>query len=335
MCSKAGLWTENFTAPSASTGSLKTTFPYRQGQPRTTRSAGASPCLWERTGRGRVQAAAHNRKHEAKVQTESGVTVKNPLPWPDFEGLLPESLLNDPSMKKWVENQKRSTLTPPAIPDGCRDSQRRALNKLIMRASEMKGDEKGELDTIHLDPMQYYLDLVASTGTAAVSGLRPFLGGVVAVRFKNRSGIVYDETLEPDVVLLPTKNDPLASEAALNSFLIRLGRALERSKNPAKRRPLWPLDWEKNVAPTTFLIVQGWCDRIIVDGQMWPPLCCLTAGALMELLSLSKSTQCKNTAAKEARTVEAELRRLGLVRIAKGKFKRVFLAKGGQHFLFA
>src|ERR1700677_5070404 len=112
MCSKAGLWTENFTAPSAPTGSLKTMFLFRKRQPRTTRSAGASPCLWERTGRGRVQAAAHNRKHEAKAQTESGVTVKNPLAWPDFEGLLPESLLNDPSVKNWVENQKRSTLTP-------------------------------------------------------------------------------------------------------------------------------------------------------------------------------------------------------------------------------
>jgi hypothetical protein len=256
--------------------------------------------------------------------------MKNPLPWRDFEGLLPEPLLNDPSMKKWLENQQRNTVTPPAIPEACRESQRRALHKLIMRASEMEGDEKGELD-----PIQYYLDLVASTGTAAVAGLRPFIGGVVAVRLKNRTGMVYDETLGQDVVLLPTKNDPLASEAVLNRFLIRLGRTLQRSKNPTNRRALWPLDWERNVDRTTMLIVQGWCDRIIVDGQKWPPLCCLTAGAMMELLSLSNSNQCRNTAGKEARTVEAELRRLGLVRIPRGKFRRVFVAERGKQFLFA
>jgi hypothetical protein len=207
-----------------------------------------------------------------------------------------------------------------AIPKICSDSQKRVWSKLINQACGMKADAEG-----NLDPEQYYLSMVGSTGTAlSVGGLRWFLGGVVPVRFKNGKGSVYDETLQPDVVLLPDKGGLWASEARLNRFLIRLGKALTNKKKRGK--PLWIPDWSNNVKRTLNYIVQGWCESIIVNNETWPPLCCLTYGALAKFLTLCETPVGQGRLWSEKhppRTLETEIQRLGLVAITKGKIKDV------------
>ncbi len=215
-----------------------------------------------------------------------------------------------------------SKLPPIHIPKKCSDSQKMAWNKLIYQACAMKVDAEG-----NFDPEQYYLDMVKSTGTVvSVGGLRWFLGGVVPVRFKNRKETVYDETLQPDTVLLPAKDSLWASEARLNSFLIKLGKALA---NKSKRgNPLWVPDWPKNTDRTLTYVVQGWCESIFFNGEKWPPLCCLSTPALAKFIKLCKS--CGNI--NDPRTLEQAIRRLGLVSIPKGRIKEVEKRFGQFHF---
>jgi len=204
-------------------------------------------------------------------------------------------------------------------------SQQRALLSLIFQATSRKADAEG-----NLDPEQYFLDRVAVSGTAiSVGGLRDFLGGFVPVRLKNGAGTVYDETLGPDIVLLPNKGGLWASEARLNSFLKRLGRALESTRK--RGAPLWEPDWLNNVDQTERYIVHGWCESIIVDGEKWPPLCLLTTPALVKFLGQCKVTHCK-LARKEPRTIERAIQRLGLVRISRGRIR--YVERRGGRFLF-
>jgi hypothetical protein len=104
------------------------------------------------------------------------------------------------------------------------------------------------------------------------------------------------------------------SESRLKRFLIRLGRALA---DKSKRRAL--PDWEHKVDRPMQLIAEGWCERISVDGKMWPPLCCLSTPAIKKLLSLSKVIG----TTREARTIEQAIRRLGLKRIPRGRIQDV------------
>jgi hypothetical protein len=249
--------------------------------------------------------------------------MKRFLPWPDESLAALRTLLkNDPKLNAQVDAAARSFLVPPKIPKECFDSQERALSELNNKACGMKTDAQG-----NCAPEKYYLEMVKSTGTAlSVGGLREFLGGVVPVRFKNKTGTRYDETLEPDTVLLPAKEDCLwASEARLNHFLIQLGRAL--AKSGGRGKPLWIPDW-REVKEVNHLIVLGWCDRILVAGEHWPPLCCLTYGALAKFLTLCKPSRWNidkvTRLPSNPRTLEAEIRReLGLVSIPKGKIKQV------------
>jgi len=202
-------------------------------------------------------------------------------------------------------------------------SQERAMSKLVNQATGMKADEEG-----NLDPEQYYLDMVAAKGTAAsVGGLRYFLGGVVPVILKHQTGLVYDQTLEPDIVLLPEKDGLWASETRLNSFLKRLGRALESTKK--RGAPLWEPDWMQGVDQTERFVTEGWCKRIIVDGEWWPLLCCLTYPALQQFLKRRK----RPLATKDSDVAfRQRIRRLGLVSIRKGKIRHI--EKRGGKFYF-
>src|SRR5439155_13767669 len=109
----------------------------------------------------------------------------------------------------------------------------------------------------------------------------------------------------------------LVAENRLNRFLIRLGRALASTGN---RRQL--PDWLHGVDQKERFVVEGWCERIIVDGEYWPPLCCFTSAALVKFLSLCKVTHAKLTP-KNARTFERAILRLGLKRIPRRRIKRV------------
>ena len=206
-------------------------------------------------------------------------------------------------------------LPPIHIPKTCFNSQKRAHEKLVNQATDMKLDAQGSLD-----PEQYYLRMVESTGTAlSVGGLRQFLGGVVPVKLKHGKGAVYDDSLQSDVVLLPDKDGLWASEARLNRFLIRLGRSLAKSKT--REKPLFVPDWQHRVEKVLQFVVAGWCERILVDGEHWPPLCCLSAPALAKFLTLCKKPLWEN--AKNYRTLEQHIRRLGLHQISKGRIKEV------------
>ena len=203
-------------------------------------------------------------------------------------------------------------------------SRSRARHKLIIQVTGRKLNDKG-----HLDAEQYFLELAASKGTAAIGSLRYFLGGVVGVSLKNKRDITYDETLMPNVVLLPDKNGLWASEDRLNGFLKKLGRILSTKKKHGK--PLYEPDWLHGVDQTVRFIVEGWCENIIVDEERWPMLCFLTTPALVRFLRLCNVKHCK-LGRKDARTIEREIQRLGLIRIPRGRIKHV--EKRGGKFIF-
>jgi hypothetical protein len=203
-------------------------------------------------------------------------------------------------------------------------SRSRAMNKLIIQVTGRKLNDKG-----HLDAEQYFLDMVAVKGTASIGSLRYFLGGVVPVRLKNKREITYDETLMPNVVLLPDKDGLWASEARLNRFLKNLGRILSSKKK--RGTSLHEPDWLHGVDQTVRFIVEGWCQNITVDEENWPILCFLTTSALVKFLRLCNVKHCK-LGRKDARTIEREIQRLGLVRLPRGRIKHV--EKKGGHFHF-
>lgn len=203
-------------------------------------------------------------------------------------------------------------------------SQKNALRKLINQATGRKINELGNMDA-----EQYYLDMVAAKGSAAsVGGLRYFLGGVVPISVDHGRGRDYHKSLIPDVVLLPDENGLWSSEARLNRFLKRLGRAL---LSPKKRGvELYNPDWEHGVDQTERSIVFGWCESIIVDEERWPPLCLFTTAALVRFLRLCNVKYCK-LARKDARTLERAIQRLGLVRLPRSRIKHVE-RRGGRFY---
>jgi hypothetical protein len=204
-------------------------------------------------------------------------------------------------------------------------SQKSAMHKLIIQATGGKLNENGNLDA-----EQFYLDMVAAKGTAAsIGALRYFLGGVMPVSLNHGRGIVYDETLMPDVVLLPDHDGLWASETRLNRFLKNLGRALSSKKK--RGADLYAPDWLHSVDQTERFIVQGWCESIIVEKERWPPLCFLTTSALVRFLRLCNVKFCK-LARKDARTIERAIQRLGLIRIPRGRLK--YVEKRGGKFYF-
>jgi len=157
---------------------------------------------------------------------------------------------------------------------------------------------------IPIDVERFFLSKVEAAGTVfAVRGLLAF------------------------IKILWETDSPYRSEVRLNRFLIKLGRALASKR----KRGSLP-DWLHRVDQTERFIVEGWCERIIVDGEKWPPLCFLTTPALVRFLRLCKVTHCK-LARKDARTIERAIQRLGLVRVPrKARIKQV-QKRSGQFVL--
>ncbi|HEV7927736.1 MAG TPA: hypothetical protein VGR14_20460 [Verrucomicrobiae bacterium] len=208
----------------------------------------------------------------------------------------------------------------PVIPKVCLDSQKRAWDRLINKACGMVADADGQLN-----PDQFFLDMVASRGTAFGDwSLRQFLGGIMVVKYKNQKpndnyGIAFSE------------DSIWASEERLNSFLKRLGRVLEQTKDNPK--PLWVPEWRKNVDLLDELVVRGWCEKIVVHGYHWPPLCCLTFPAMFKFLCLCDKPMLSETNS-DLEAFRQRIRRLGLVSLPKGKVSRVEKDQHGN-FLFA
>jgi hypothetical protein len=240
--------------------------------------------------------------------------MKRLLPWPDLIGELPSALLKNPKVKAWADDQRKNCIKPPPIPKVCYESQKWALEKLTLQALRLKRKEPGDArfgDT-RIDTEQMLLSKAQAAGTANFRGLRLFM-----------------DTLWSN---LP------ASESRLNRFLIRIGRALE-SKDA--RRPDWSKpDWLE-VPKYEMLIVEGWCDRINGDGEHWPPLCCLTYGALAKFLTLCKvppgqaqlwGKEMDTNLPKNPRTLERAVQRLGLVPIPKGRIRNVEKRQGQFRF---
>ena len=188
-------------------------------------------------------------------------------------------------------------LPPRKIPKACYESRNRALTILIVRAEgiRQKNDGDASVGSVRMDAGEMFLREVEARGTAHVRGLRIYLDRV------------------------------WNSEARLKRFLIRLAG---RWRPPKKRRVI--PDWSQGVDQTERFIVEGWCESIIVDGEAWPPLCCLTHGATQKF-----SNHCKRPLATGDSDINfrQKIRRLGLVGIPKGRIKQVE-KKFGQ-FLFA
>jgi hypothetical protein len=127
-------------------------------------------------------------------------------------------------------------------------SHERAMEKLMRQAHVI---ERGNVSE------QIFLSQVEAYGTVDIRGLKPFV----------------DRLWE---------NLP-ASEACLKSFLINLGKAL---KSTEKRGAL--PNWEDNVKRIERVMAWCWCSRTVVDGELWPPLCCFTYPALANLFALCK-----------------------------------------------
>jgi hypothetical protein len=182
------------------------------------------------------------------------------------------------------------------IPKACYESQERALKKLTRQAWRLKQNPRGNasIGDTRINAEQMFLAEVEATGTVfASSGLFDFIRRL------------WDPA------------SPGRSEARLNRFLIKLGRALAAT---GKRRDL--PDWLQGVDQTERFIAEGWCGNISVGGENWPPLCCFTTPALVKFLRLCRVSHCK-LAAKDPRTIERAIARLGLVRIPRGRIRHV------------
>jgi hypothetical protein len=190
-------------------------------------------------------------------------------------------------------------------------SQERALTKLIAQANGYKLGGRGDasLGSIPLDAERMFLSEVEATGSAMVRGLLPFIRRLwetdKTVIVKTAAGLENRVIPNPDL-----------SEARLNRFLIKLGRALADNK---KRREL--PDWLHGVDQTLRYIVHGWCESITVDGERWPPLCFFTTLALAEFLTLCNPPRWNKT--QDPRTLERAIRRLGLVSLSRGRIRHV------------
>jgi hypothetical protein len=234
--------------------------------------------------------------------------MKKLLPWSNLSFEEFESFYKNPEFKAQLDDYKRRVFFPPKIPKICLDSQERARQLLTMKCLgyRRKADGGGKFGEIPYDVEHVFLIKVASTGSAfAVRGLLPYVRNLWETR------------------------SPYQSETRLNRFLIRLGRVLATKKKP--KIDTYVPDWLHNVDQTERFIVEGWCKRIIVDGEKWPPLCCFTTSALVKFLKHCNVKHCK-LGKKNSRTIEKAIQRLGLVRIPRGRVNNV--EKRFGQFLF-
>jgi len=239
--------------------------------------------------------------------------MKKFLRWPNLPPAesLPKALCDWPNMKAWIEDERLNALPYIDIPQVCHDSKSRAMDKLILQALGLKRDKIGDArfgDT-PISAERLFLSKVEASGTARTRGLDVFTNNLWKSAWQST----------------PNEN---SSEVRLNRFLIKLGRALESTK----KRSNLP-DWLHKVDQTERFIVEGWCNRIQVDGEMWPPLCCLTTPALVKFLRLCNVKHCK-LATKDARTIEKAIQRLGLVRVPR-KWRLKHIKKKFGEFRFA
>jgi hypothetical protein len=202
-------------------------------------------------------------------------------------------------------------------------SQNRALRKLIIQAWGYKCKEGGgaSIGSTEIDIERMLLSEAEATGSAMkVGGLLPFIRSlwekdkkvIVKTAAARWQPTPMDWAAGLERRVIPNQD---MSEDRLNSFLIKLGRALADTK---KRREL--PDWT-DMDQTIRFIVHGWCENIIVDGENWPPLCFLTTPALAKFLTLCNPQRWK--ARHDPRTLERAIIRLGLVRIPNGRIKHV------------
>ncbi len=294
--------------------------------------------------------------------------MKKYLPWPDLIGELPPALLEIPKpwpvvrselsqslnasqlrkarevwekqklnaekRKAWADDQKQNCIKPPPIPKICYESQKRALKRLTLQALALKQGDGATFGDIRIDVEQLFLGKVEATGTGNIRGLRQFVDNLWATLDDSKSNLSrWLVSNENDKAKNNARELVKESESRLNRFLIRLGKKLE-SKDKRRALP----DWSA-VDKIETLIAKGWCERISVNGELWPPLCCLTYGALAKFLTLCKrqpgegqlwGTQKGTKLPNNPRTLETAIRRLGLVSLPKGKIKDVEKSLVGQ-----
>ena len=234
--------------------------------------------------------------------------MKKLLPWSNLSVEEFQSLYENSELKGQLDDYKHKVFFPPKIPKACFDSQDHAMQLLLVKCLgyKRKTNGGGRLGDIPYDAEHMFLMKVASTGSAfVVRGLLPY------------------------VINLWEAGSPYQSETRLNRFLIRLGRALATKKKP--KIDTYVPDWLHNIDQTERFIVEGWCKRIVVDGEKWPPLCCFTTSALVKFLRLCNVKHCK-LGKKNSRTIEKAIQRLGLVRIPRGRVNHVEKRLG--QFLF-
>jgi hypothetical protein len=226
-----------------------------------------------------------------------GRHVKKLLRWPTLPcGELPEPFASFPTVKAWIDDERRNALPPVQIPKECYESQKKARDKLMLQSLGVRQDDAGDasIGDIRIDADQMFLSEVEATGTVFTArGLLPFMES------------------------LWIAGSPYRSETRLNRFLIKLGRAFASTK---KRKSL--PDWLQNVDQTERFIVEGWCETIYVDGERWPSLCCFTTPALVKFQRLCNVKHCK-LGTKDSRTIERAIQRLGLVRVPRGRIRHV------------
>jgi hypothetical protein len=197
-------------------------------------------------------------------------------------------------------------LPPFDIPMECIESQKHAMRLLIVKGRRWrptKAHGGARLGDIEIDVERMLLVQVEAAGSArGVRGLQGFLRALWMA-------------------------EDSESERRLNQFLIRLGRALA---SPDKRTVL--PDW-KHMDHTVPCIVDGWCRSLCINGECWPPLCCLTTPVLVKLFKWTKTGNVNSEPGKDSRTLEKAIERHGLVRIPTGRLK--FVEKRFGRLLFA
>jgi len=249
-----------------------------------------------------------------------------------------EYVRRNPPMKTraMIEEQLSNSLPPIKIPKVCQKSKERALHILILQARGIKAGGQGDAHSgnTKIDAEQMFLSEVEAAGNVlVVRGLLPFLRslweseGYYRTEIKRRWIKSFNSKKQTRYKLEIQKLD-----VRLNRFLIRLGKALSSEKN---RRQL--PDWsERSVNQTLRYIVEGWSQRIVVDGEKWPPLCCLSTNALAEFLTLCKPRRWTiipgTQLPQNPRALERSIQRLGLVRIPKGRLKEVEKRNGQFYF---
>jgi len=202
-------------------------------------------------------------------------------------------------------------------------SQARALNTLIIQARGYRRKAGGgaSIGPTEIDIERMMLSEAEAAGSAMkVRGLLPFIRSlweaektvIVKTAGSNSQSTSADWASGLERKIIP---NPHKSEARLNRFLIKLGRALAATE---KRRTL--PDWG-HMDQTIRFVVEGWCESIIVDGERWPHLCLLTTPALARFLTLCAPRRWGRE--RDPRTLERAITRLGLIRIPKGRIQRV------------